>query len=74
MNLKGNDYMILQERLDGYGHKRRFYSKDTRCMQSKINLKFPIKNMLKEKQKSPIQIKEGIIKEFDKRYKETCNQ
>lgn len=42
-------------------------------MQSKINLKFPIKDMLKEKSKPKIQIKEGVIEEFERHYKEMCN-
>lgn len=49
--------------------KKRFDKQDTRCLQSKINLKFPIKDMLKDKAKAPIQVKEGVIEEFEKRYK-----
>ena len=71
--LRDRFFMVLEDRKMGHSKKRIFDKSHTRCMQSKINLKFPIQTMLKEKVKEPIQIKEGFIQEFDKHYQEMCN-
>ena len=49
--------------------KKVFNPDTTRGLQSKINLKFPIKEMLNvEKKKEKISVKEDFLKEFDKIY------
>ena len=74
MSLRTDFFMALEEKKMGF-HKKKLFTKDeTRCLQSKINLKFPMQDMLLEKRKEKMQIKEGVIQEFDKRYGEMCNQ
>ena len=72
-NLRNDYFLALEEKKMGFTKKKLFNKKDTRCLQSKINLKFPIKDMLKDKPKEQIQVKEGVIQEFEKHYKEMCN-
>ena len=73
MSLRSDFFMALEEKKMGF-HKKKLFTKDeTRCLQSKINLKFPMQDMLHEKQKEKIQIKEGVIQEFEKKYGEMCN-
>eukprot|EP00347_Sterkiella_histriomuscorum_P000580 403375300 len=73
MNLKSDRYLALQEKKFGFTKKRVFDKKEVRCLQSKINLKFPIKEMLGDKPKEKISIREGHHEEFDRIYKEMCN-
>lgn len=68
LNLKNEIYIPLEKAEPGWTKKRCYDKYTTRCLQSKINLKFPIKEMLKDKSKPKLQIKEGVIKEFNKRY------
>ncbi|CDW78627.1 UNKNOWN [Stylonychia lemnae] len=74
MSMRSDHYLALEEKRMGFTKKRLFNKSDTRCLQSKINLKFPIKTMLKEKSKEKLQIKEGVIEEFEKKYSAMCNQ
>ena len=53
----------------GFTKKRHFPKNEVRCLQSKINLKFPMKDMLGDKVKEKIKVKEGVVEEFEKHYK-----
>ena len=72
--MRSDHYLALEEKRMGYTKKRQYNKSDTRCLQSKINLKFPIKDMLKDDAKEKLQIKEGVIEEFEKKYSAMCNQ
>lgn len=68
MNLKSDQFFAIEEKKLGYTKKKHFAKNETRCLQSKINLKFPIKEMLGDKVKERIKVKEGVIEEFEKHY------
>eukprot|EP00347_Sterkiella_histriomuscorum_P014522 403360558 len=74
MSMRSDHYLALEEKKMGFTKKRAYNKSDVRCLQSKINLKFPIRDMLQDKPKEKLQIKEGVIEEFEKKYSEMCNQ
>lgn len=73
INLKSERFTVIDEQKQGFTKKRHFDKKEVRCLQSKINLKFPIKDMLHEKPKEQIRLKEGHLEEFEKIYQAMCN-
>jgi len=64
---------MIEQKKFGHTSKRTFNKSEVRCMQSKINLKFPIKEMLAEKNKERIHVKKSMLDEFERKYKEMCN-
>ena len=44
-----------------------------RAMKSRISLKFPLASIVKEKEKMKPVIKQSILDEFDKVYRENCD-
>ena len=59
INLKSDRFISMLDRSMGNHKKRTFNKRDVRCLQSRINLKFPIKDMLKDKTREHIHLKEG---------------
>jgi hypothetical protein len=47
---------------------------NSRAIQSKISLKFPLAALDKEKPKVKMSIKQSIVDDFEKAYKNNCNQ
>ncbi|CDW74739.1 UNKNOWN [Stylonychia lemnae] len=73
MNLKSEQFIAIEEKNLGFTKKRFYKKNEVRGLQSKINLKFPIKEMLHDRAKEAIKVKEGHTQEFDKIYNEQCN-
>lgn len=61
MSLRSDFYLVLEEKKMGLSKKKLFTKNEARCLQSKINLKFPMQDMLQERAKEKIIIKEGVV-------------
>lgn len=75
MNSKNQLYLDPFDEFDPH-HRitgRKAFTNDVRCLQSKINLKFRDESPRKSKPREAISVNRKFIDEFDRKYKEMCD-